>query len=168
MNLTPIQIRLLADVYAAYERGPDEVVAVWGSWYRAAEGLIKHFALISLGTAHGTREMEWHALHGRHRCGPAGRLVHLYKLASGHPHIVKLAARCALAVQRLPAGRQHATMRDIPDELPEGDRCPECGCRPGTPCIIVLANGCGEAGCVPAGVFGFERCSACQAKKEAA
>lgn len=170
MNLTPVQIKLLADAHAAHERGPDEAVAVWGSWYRAAEGLVRQFALVRLGTDRGTREMEWHTLHGRHRRGPEGRLVHVYRLAYELPHIVELAARCAWAVEHLPAGRQHVTWRDVPTEIPEappGHPCPRCGCVPGEPCTVALANDCGDGCCVPAGVLGLERCSACQAEEAA-
>jgi len=33
--------------------------------------------------------------------------------------------------------------------------------KPGKPCAIVLRNGCGEADCVPAGIF-WKLCSACE------
>jgi hypothetical protein len=164
-NLTPIQIALLA---MAYENRI-EAVAVWGSWQKAAQQLAP--ALILLGTERGTREMEWRTLHGRHRRGKEGRLVHLYKLAT-NPHAVELAARCAWAVAHLSKGRQHATWKDVPVEVPtspwpDGRACRGCFCSPDEPCTVELPDGCGEANCVPAGAFGFERCSACQTREAA-
>ena len=164
MTLTPIQIALLA---RALEYGKDPI-AVWGSWQRAATELGDR--LVSLGTVAGTREMEWKSLHGRHRRGRAGRPVHLYRLAAD---TVELATRCAQAIRRLPKGRQHATWKDVEAETVTSwgllaKRCPACGCKPGLPCTIVLRNGCGEAECVPAGVFDYELCSACEGMQEVA
>lgn len=173
MNLTPIQIAFLAMAHATYKRGPNEVVCVWGSWQKAAQGLLGHFALVPLGTQQGTREMEWQTLRGKHRRGRAGQLVHVYQLAYRHPHIVQLAARCAWAVAHKPADKNHVTWKDVPAEVPRspwaphGRHCPGCGCVPGKPCTVELPNGSGEAHCVPAGAFGFDRCTACQ-RQEAA
>jgi len=169
MNLTPIQIALLAMAHEAHERSPSESVAVWGSWEKAARELAPT-ALISLGTERGTRALEYATLHGRHRRGKAGRLVHLYRLAT-HPLAADLAARCAWAVRHLPKGRQHATWKDVPAEVPssawapDGRRCNTCGCTPDKPCTLELLDGCGEGICVPAGVYGFKRCTACQMRE---
>ena len=163
MHLTPIQIALLAMAYRAHECGT-EVVAVWGSWQKAAQAL--SFALTSLGTEKGTRELEYRTLHGRHRRGKAGRLVHVYMLALGQE---KLAARCAWAVDHMPKHRQHVTWKDVPPEIPswdEGRRCPECLCTPSQPCSIKLPGG-GEGRCVPAGMFGFKTCTSCQISEAA-
>ena len=157
MRFTPIQIALLA---LAHET---QVVGVWGSWQKAAQALGD--ALVSLGTRRGTREMEWRTLRGRHRRGKAGRPVHLYLLAA---QAAELAARCAWAVRHKPADRSHITWRDVPDEVPRspwaprGRRCGDCGCVPGKPCVVALPGGRGEGTCVPAGVFGFEKCTGCQ------
>jgi hypothetical protein len=163
-DLTPIQIALLA---LAYANRAESAVAVWGSWQRAAQQLAP--ALILLGTERGTRAMEWRTLHGRHRRGKAGRTVHLYKLDRS---AAELAARCAWAVAHLPAGRSHATWKDVPAAVPEspwpdGRACRGCSCSPDEPCTIELADGCGQAHCVPAGVFGFKRCTACQMREAA-
>jgi hypothetical protein len=112
--------------------------------------------------------MEYTTLHGRHRRGKKGRLVHLYRLA-GHQ---QLAARCAWAVAHKPAGRSHVTWKDVPAEVPrsawpDGRRCSACGCTPGKPCAVDLPGGCGEASCVPAGTYGLDRCSACQLRRAA-
>jgi hypothetical protein len=172
--LTPIQIALLADLHASFVAHPplsekarsyDDSVAVWGSWQRAAMGLLQQGLVHSLGTATGTRDLEWRTLRGRHRRGATGRRVHLYRLARS---AAPLAARCAAAVRDLPAGRQHATWKDVPAVVRAGDRCHGCGCTPGRPCVTALPGGCGEGGCVAAGVFGFERCSACLFERLAA
>jgi hypothetical protein len=161
-SLTPIQIAVLALAHEEYE-SKGGTVAVWGSWQRAAKELGE--LLVSIGTTPGTRELEWKTLHGRHRRGRAGRPVHLYTL-SNSDDAVQLAERCARAVQHLPKWRLHATWKDVEAETlslqwgPEAHRCSACGCKPGLPCTIVLPNGCGEASCVPAGVF-HEFCSAC-------
>ncbi len=176
-TLTSVQIAVLALAYESFERHPpakslrhpDDVIAVWGYWQAAAIKLLRESPplLASLGTARGTREMEWRNLHGRHRRGGEGRPVHLYRLERrGAP----LAARCAWAIENLPATRQVATWKDVPAELPEpraGGRCPACGCGPSTPCVVALASDCGEGTCVPAGVVGFTRCSACAAREAA-
>jgi hypothetical protein len=174
MKLTPTQIALLALAHATRARGPNEVVCVWGSWQTAALELVnRYFALVPLGTRRGTREMEWQTLHGRHRRGREGRIVHVYQLAYRIPHAVQLAARCAWAVEHKPEDRQHVTWRDVPTEIPRsawaphGRRCPACSCVPGKPCTIDLPNGCGAGTCVPAGVFGFDRCTACQIREAA-
>lgn len=162
--MTPIQIAVLAMAYAERERGGRRALAVWGSWQRAAKELGDMLEYI--GSEPGSRELEWKSLHGKHRKGTAGRPVHLYQL-SDSPEVVHLATRCHQAVRRLPKGRQHATWKDVKDEVvsrwgPEAKRCPRCKCIPGlTPCTIVLRNGCGEGDCVPAGVF-YETCSACE------
>jgi hypothetical protein len=77
VTLTPIQIALLADAHKARQQ-KDEVVFVWGSWQKAAQGLLH--LLHSLGTQRGSREIEWKTLHGRHRRGKEGRLMHAYAL----------------------------------------------------------------------------------------
>jgi hypothetical protein len=41
-------------------------------------------------------------------------------------------------------------------------RCPGCGCTPDLACTIVLPDGESTGRCVPAGAYGFRRCSACQ------
>ena len=156
-SLTPLQIAVLASAFESHERG--ELLAVWRSWQRAAEDLLKRFALHAEGSMPGTREIEYQNLRG-HRRGKPGRRVYLYGLASGHPHIVSLARRCALAVRRKPEGRTYVTWNDVPAVAPEGRRCPACACQPGDPCTIYLQDG-GEGVCVPAGMFDFERCSAC-------
>jgi hypothetical protein len=155
--LTPVQIAVLALAHEEHERA----VAVWGGWQTAAKKLGS--MLVYLGSEAGTREMEWKNLRGKRRRGHAERPVHLYRLAASG---TELAARCAQAVKRLPKGRLHATWKDVEAEVvsswgPEARRCPLCGCKPGSPCAIVLPNGCGEADCVPAGVF-YELCSACE------
>jgi hypothetical protein len=190
--LTPLQIAVLSLAHASFvkhpppaknARHPEDVIAVWGSWEQAANQLrrgyynrarnsfdeaLKELPLLAcLGTATGTRELEWQTLSGRQRRGPAGRKVHLYRLER---RAASLAARCAWAIENLPADRQIATWKDIPAELPSpraGKRCPTCGCEPATPCAVALANDCGEGSCVPAGVAGFRQCSAC-ASREAA
>lgn len=168
MNLTPIQIALLAMAHDTRARGPREVVAVWGSWQRAALGL--GIALTPLGTERSTRELEWKTLHGRHRRGREGRAVHVYKLADV---AVQLAARCAWAVAHKPADRSHVTWKDVPAEVPRtpwaphGRRCAGCGCVPGKPCAVELPNDSGDGECVPAGVFGFKRCTGCQLREAA-
>lgn len=173
MSLTPVQIAVLALAMASYlnhpppndwTRSPDDHIAVWGSWQAAAKQLrsMTPALLADMGTARGTREMEWQNLKGKHRRGKEGRLVHCYRLER---RAIPLAARCAWAVLHLPKGRKFATWKDVPAELPEpkvGKRCPACGCSPEKPCAMVLPNGCGTATCVPAGVCGFTRCSACQ------
>ncbi len=172
MNLSPVQIAVLALAMGSYLEHPppsdwtrslDDHISVWGSWQAAAKQLrsMTPALLADVGTARGTREMEWQNLRGKHRRGKEGRLVHLYRLER---RAVPLAARCAWAVLHLPKGRKYATWKDVPDELPEpreGERCPGCGCEPVSPCTIKLAGGCGEGRCVPAGVHGFKRCSAC-------
>jgi hypothetical protein len=161
VTLTPIQIAVLAMAHEHRESGEPKALLVWGSWQRAALALGS--MLVSVGRFPGSREMEWTTLHGRHRRGKQGRLVYAYDLAPGG---VELAARCAQAVKRLPKGRQHATWKDVEAIIlsPWGSgarQCPICGCKPGSPCAIVLRNGCGEAECVPAGVF-WKLCSACE------
>jgi hypothetical protein len=178
VNLTPVQIKLLADAHAARERGPDELIAVWGTWYTAARAIAvdglgrgygKH-ALVSFGIDYeGAAGADWRTLTGRPSRPKAGRPAHLYRL-SNSPVAVDLAARCAWAVRHLRDGKQYATWADVPAELPgapAGHRCPRCGCSPGEPCTVALANGCGDGCCVPAGVLGLERCSACQAEEAA-
>ena len=166
MKLTPIQIALLAMAHDTRARGPREVVAVWGSWQKAA--LTISGALISLGTDRSTRELEWKTLHGRHRRGRAGRVVHVYQLAE--EPFARLAARCAWAVANKPADRSHVTWKDVPAEVPTprpGKRCAGCGCVPGKPCTFELPDGHGDGECVPAGVLGFRRCTGCQLREAA-
>jgi hypothetical protein len=161
--LTPIQIAILADLHASRlpplsKTAQDASIAVWGSWQKAAMGLLQMGLVEALGTAPGTRDLEWRTLHGRHRRGPAGRLVHLYRLdRSAAP----LALRCLAAVRELPAGRQHATWKDVPEKIPDYRQCPGCGCTLKRPCVTALPDGCGEGSCVPAGMFGFQKCSTC-------
>lgn len=179
MNLSPVQIAVLAlahGSYAAcvnlpppsgYTRHPDDVVAVWGTWQLAARQLhaMAPALLACMGTARGTREMEWQNLRGKHRRGKEGRLVHLFRLER---RAVPLAARCAYAVTHMPNG--YATWRNVPAELPgprAGKCCQTCACEPETPCVVVLPDGCGEGVCVPAGVIGLKRCSACTAREAA-
>jgi len=173
-NLTPIQIALLAMAHETHERAPRECVAVWGSWEKAARQLTPT-ALDYLGTERGTRELEYTTLHGRHRRGKAGRLVHCYRLVD-HPAAVEacspLAARCAWAVEHKPKGRLHVTWKDVPAEVPrstwpDGRRCNACGCAPGKPCAVELPGGCGAGNCVPAGMYGFKWCTACQMREAA-
>lgn len=174
-NLTPIQIALLAMARETHEASPDiadqrstgHCVAVWGSWQKAAQQLADESRISWIGTERGTRELEYATLHGRHRRGKEGRLVHLYRLND-----VELGARCAWAVQHLPKGRQHATWKDVPAEVPDaqwpdGRRCGGCGCAPDKPCLIELPDGCGEGSCVPAGMFGFKRCTGCPMREAA-
>jgi hypothetical protein len=178
LNLTPIQIALLAMVYEAHEAhppvagqlSPADCVAVWGSWQKAAAQLTPT-ALASLGTERGTRELEYTTLHGRHRRGKEGRLVHLYRLRA-HLAAVDLAARCAWAVAHKPKDRLHVTWKDVPAEVPssawpDGRRCNACGCVPDKPCTVELPGGFGEGSCVPPGVYGFKWCTACQIKETA-
>jgi hypothetical protein len=168
VKLTPIQIALLALAYETYERDKNDFVAVWGSWQRAAQDLVHRWmVLVPLGARQGTRELEWRTLHGRHRRGPAGRTVHVYQLAHLTAPAVGLAKRCAWAVRHKSKDRTYVTWRDVPVELPIGRQCPACGCVPGSPCVLVLPNGCGEGRCVPAGMYGFKRCTACQCKEAA-
>ena len=164
--LTPVMIAVLALAMGSclehpppsdFTRSVDDHISVWGSWQLAARQLsaTTPALLANLGTARGTRDMEWQNLRGKHR------LVHFYRLER---RAIPLAARCAWAVLHLPKGRKYATWKDVPAGLPEpkeGDRCPACGCEPASPCTIKLAGGCGEGRCVPAGVHGFKRCSAC-------
>jgi hypothetical protein len=164
--LTPIQIALLALASETHARSSTECVAVWGSWQKAAAQLTPA-ALLSLGTERGTRELEYTTLHGRHRRGKAGRLVHCYRLTD---RALELGARCAWAVAHKPKDRLHVTWKDVPAEVPRapaGHRCAACGCTPDKPCTINLPDGCGEGNCVPAGTYGFKRCTACQLKETA-
>lgn len=179
--LTPTMIAVLALAHETHERAkelppvsgytrhPLDCVAVWGTWQTAAKKLATEGLLHIMGVERGTREMEWQNLHGKHRRGKEGRLVHTYRLALRRD-AVSLGARCAWAAPNLPKGRKYATWKDVPAELPgprAGQRCPSCGCDPSHPCIIKLAGGCGEGSCVPAGVHNFDRCSACQLRKVA-
>lgn len=165
-RMTPLQIAVLSLAHASFvARAPDrvDVVAVWGSWQAAADKLRRETPslLAYLGTVAGTRELEWKTLAGRQRRGSAGRPIHLYRLQR---RAIPLAARCAWAIANLTHARRIATWKDVPDDLPaqrSGDRCPACGCVPEAPCAIVLADGCGDGACVPAGVAGLSRCSAC-------
>jgi hypothetical protein len=97
--------------------------------------------------------------------------MHAYALRATD-EALDLAARCAYAVEHLPEGRQHATWKDVPTCLPgptwkDVKRCRLCGCLPERPCTIVLKGGCGQAQCVPAGVY-YELCSACEGMEEVA
>lgn len=164
--MTPVQIAVMALAHGA----PKNVVAVWGSWQKAASELVgpgKYGRmLLSLGTTQGTRELEGQNLNGKTRRGAPGRLVHLYVLAD-ILYVRELAARCAWAMAQRPAGGKWVTWKDVPDHLPqpttwpEARYCPGCGCTPAAPCWLELENGCGEGHCVPAGAFGFKRCSSC-------
>jgi hypothetical protein len=177
-RLTPLQIAVLSLAHASIAahpptaknvRHPEDVIAVWGSWQAAADKLRRETPslLALLGTAAGTRELEWLTLAGRQRRGPAGRTVHLYRLER---RAVPLAARCAWAIEHLPADRRIAVWRDVPGDLPAprtGGRCPDCGCEPSRPCTILLTDGRGKGSCTPAGVYGFKRCSGCQLRTAA-
>lgn len=164
--MTPVQIAVMALAHDT----PEHIVAVWGSWQRAAAELAgpgKYGnALYSLGTKQGTRELEMQNLNGKCRRGSPNRLVHLYAL-SHVAYVQELAARCAWAMAHRPEGGKWVTWKDVPASLPEpttwsgAKRCPDCGCTAANPCRLELEHGRGEGQCVPAGAFGFKRCSSC-------
>jgi len=81
------------------------------------------------------------------------------------------------------AKRVHDAQRPLPFKLglpaarrrpartwrtPGGERarvCPVCACDEHRRCTVRLADGAGEAACVPAGVHGQRVCSACKQTK---
>ena len=108
--LTPLQIAVMASAYECQE--DQQVLAVWGSWHRAAE-LLSGFGLVH---APGTRKVEYRNLDGKRR-GKPGRRVHFYELLRVL-HAQDLARRCAWAVQHKPRERAYVTWKDVPERLP--------------------------------------------------
>jgi hypothetical protein len=169
--VTPVQIAVMA--LAHNEQG--HFIAVWGAWQKAAAELAgpgKYGRMLfAMGTEPGTRELEYQNLGGPRRGAP-GRRVHLYCLSSV-AYVRELAARCAWATAHKPEGRKYIVWKDVPDSLPgsstwSGARsCPSCGCSTRNPCQLELPSKCGTAYCVPAGAFGFKRCSACMLREAA-
>lgn len=158
VKLTPLTIAVLALAHDRHEN--NRLVCVWGSWRKVAIDLCGQHMLRAVGSMRGTREMEETNLSGKHRRGKEGRLMYTFSLRADRRDARELAARCAWAMKHK-TGRM-PSWRDVPDAVPslDGRRCSACLCTPSRPCTIHLEGG-GTAVCVPAGVFNFDRCSAC-------
>ncbi len=165
-SLSRIEIIVLGDVH---DNGG--TLTLWGSWKRIGWRLIRQGLLALIcSERRGGRTVVHVRLHTEELDGVNDVRTHG---RTDIAEIADLAARCSAAV-RLAAetskqlGRTvHPCWRSVPKTVPPptwpvgAKTCGACFCNPDKPCTVRLDDGCGTGCCVPAGVFGMQKCSAC-------
>jgi hypothetical protein len=165
-SLSRIEIIVLGDVH---DYGG--TLTLWGSWKRIGWRLIRQGLLTLICSERRDGRTVVHVrLHTEELDGVNEVRTHG---RTDIAEIADLAARCSAAV-RLAAetskqlGRTvHPCWRSVPKTVPPptwpvgAKTCGACFCNPDKPCTVRLDDGCGTGCCVPAGVFGMQKCSAC-------